>query len=445
MRILFISDNFPPEVNAPATRTYEHCLEWVKLGADVTVITCFPNFPHGKLYSGYRNHFIKKETMDGIHVIRVWSYMAPNRGLIKRLIDYMSFACTSFLAGLSQKSDLIIATSPQLFASVSGYLLSVFKRKPWVFELRDLWPDSIKCLGAVRRGHLLDVLEKLELFLYRKAAVVVPNTHAFKGNLVKRGIDAQKIRVVTNGSNLDLFFARGKNPQLLRRYGLENKFVVGYIGTIGMAHGIDFIIRAVAKIRDPSVHFLIIGDGANKEMVKNLAYQLGLENVLFLDPVAKDEVPDCLSVIDVALIPLKKSETFKTVIPSKIFESAAMDKPMLLGVDGEAKQLIEMYKAGICFEPENEVDFIEKLKLLRDRTFYQQLQRGCYRLARDYNRKDLARKMLSILEEAAGVSRPAPATLRDEEIRLPVNLQAAELPHSDVLKAIETPERVAKP
>jgi glycosyltransferase involved in cell wall biosynthesis len=403
MKILFVSDNFPPEVNAPATRTYEHCLEWVKKGASVTVLTCFPNFPHGQIYPGYRQRLIKKEMMDGIEVIRVWTYMAPNRGVFRRTLDYVSFCVASLFAGLFRKTDLIIATSPQFFSAVSGYLLGLMKRKPWVFELRDLWPDSIHTVGAVKRSLGLQMVEKLELFLYNRATAIVPNTHAFKRDLVERGIDPDKIKVVTNGSNLDHYHPQPKNPDVMRRLGINGKFVVGYIGTIGLAHRLDFIISAIPKIDDPSIFFLFIGDGASKEQVTALSKKLNLKNVMFLDPVPKDEVPDYLSIVDAALIPLRKSETFKKVIPSKIFESAAMQKPILLGVDGEAKHLVAEYEAGMFFEPEDEKDFIAKLRNLKEnRELYEQLQRGCGRLARDFDRKRLAEEMLDILQEAAG-------------------------------------------
>ena len=149
MKILFLTDNFPPEVNAPATRTYEHCREWIRQGAEVTVITCTPNFPQGKVYKGYTNKPYQQEMMDGIHVIRVWSYITANEGFIKRTLDYISFSVTSFLAGLFQQADIIIATSPQFFTALSGRTLSFWKRKPWIMEVRDLWPESIKTVGAM--------------------------------------------------------------------------------------------------------------------------------------------------------------------------------------------------------------------------------------------------------------------------------------------------------
>lgn len=400
MQILLITDNFPPETNAPATRTYEHCKEWVKKGAEVTIITCAPNFPQGKVYEGYKNRLYQKENIDGIEVIRVWSYITANEGFAKRVLDYVSFAFTAFWAGLFQKYDVIIATSPQFFTTWTASALSKIRRKPWIFELRDLWPESIRTVGAMKQGRVLDWLEEVELWLYRDAAKVVAVTDAFKQNLIDRGIDTEKVEVVTNGANLELYEPREKDQELLSTLGLEGKFIVGYIGTHGMAHSLDFIIRSIAKVKDDSIHFLFVGSGAAKVGLVETVNELGLKNVTLLDPIAKEEVPRYLSIVDASLAPLKKSETFKTVIPSKIFEASAMGKPTLLGVEGQAQEIIERYGAGLCFEPENEKDFLEKLMRLReDELLYRSCVEGCKKLAIDFDRKGLAKKMLKIIEQ----------------------------------------------
>jgi len=405
MKILFLTDNFPPEVNAPATRTYEHCQEWIKDGAEVTVITCAPNFPHGKLYKGYKNKLYQKENIDGIEVIRVWSYMSSNNGFIKRVLDYASFSLMSFLVGLFQKFDVIVATSPQFFTTWTGYGLSKLKRRPWIFELRDIWPESIKTVGALKQGYIINRLEKIELALYRDATRVVAVTSAFKKNLISRGINGEKIEVITNGSNLELFSTRKKDIELLKKLDLKNKFIVGYIGTHGLAHSLDFIINSISKIKDTQIHFLFIGDGAMKESIMKLAYTLRLKNVTFLDAIAKEEVPRYLSICDISLAPLKNEENFKTVIPSKIFEASAMEKPTLLGVQGEAQGILEKYGAGICFEPENEKDFIEKLMRIKEEKFYLESKKGCQMLAKAYDRKRLAKEMLLIIKSVSKASR----------------------------------------
>ncbi len=398
MKILFLTDNFPPEVNAPATRTYEHCQEWINDGANVTVITCAPNFPHGKLYEGYKNRLFQKETIDGIEVIRVWSYMSSNHGFVKRVLDYLSFSFMSFWVGLFQKFDVIVATSPQFFTTWTGYGLSKIKRKPWIFELRDIWPESIKTVGALKQGYILNILEKIELFLYRDATKVVAVTNAFKTNLIERGIDKDKIEVVTNGSNLELFSKRNKDIKLLQKLNLEDKFIVGYIGTHGLSHSLDFIVTSISKITDKSIHFLFIGDGAMKKSIIKISNDLKLKNITFLDAIPKEEVPNYLSICDISLAPLKNEENFKTVIPSKIFEASAMEKPTLLGVCGQAQKIIEKYNAGICFEPENEEDFIAKLMIIKDEKNYEEYQKGCSTLAEVYDRKKLAKKMLKIIQ-----------------------------------------------
>jgi glycosyltransferase involved in cell wall biosynthesis len=397
MKILFLSDNFPPEVNAPANRTYEHCVEWVKKGAEVTVITCTPNFPQGKVYAGYKNKIFQKTEMDGIRVIRVWSYISPNKGIAKRTLDYLSYAFMAFVASLFIKTDLIVATSPQFFTAVSGYLASILKRKKWVMEVRDLWPESIRAVNAMKDGFYFRWLEGLELFLYRKALRIVVVTDAFKDNIASRGIPEEKIDVVKNGVRLDLFKPQVANKGLIEKYRLDGKFVVGYIGTHGMAHSLDFILRA-AKDAPAMVHFLFIGDGAEKARLIELHAQLKLSNVTMIDAVPKQNITSYISMTDVALVPLKKSDTFKTVIPSKIFENAAMQKPILLGVEGESKEIIEAYGAGACFEPENKVDFIAQLnKIYLNPSFYASCQTGCIKLAEDFDRKKLAAKMYGIL------------------------------------------------
>jgi glycosyltransferase involved in cell wall biosynthesis len=400
MKILFITDNFAPEVNAPATRTYEHVKEWIKdKDIEVTIITCAPNFPHGKVYEGYKNKLYQKEYIDGIEVIRVWSYITSNSGFVKRVLDYISFGIMAFIVGLFKKHDLIIATSPQFFTTWAAWGLSKIKRKPWIFELRDLWPESIKTVGAMKQGKVIDILEKIELGLYKSCNKVVAVTDAFKTNLINRGIDANKIEVVTNGSNVELFSTREKNQELLKSLGLENKFIIGYIGTHGMAHSLDFIVTSISKIEDEAIHFLFIGDGAMKEKVLEIANDLKVKNATFLNPIKKEEVPEYLNICDVSLAPLKKEDNFKTVIPSKIFEASAMLKPTLLGVEGQAQEIIETHNAGLCFEPENEKDFLEKIYILKnDKEKYKELQKGCEELAIEYDRKKLAEKMLKIIK-----------------------------------------------
>jgi hypothetical protein len=225
-------------------------------------------------------------------------------------------------------------------------------------------------------------------------------TESFKNFITQKGISPEKIKVVKNGIDPSHFVPKEKNHEILNPLGLSDKFIIGYIGTHGMAHKLNFIIQSASKIKEDNIHFLFIGDGAEKQNVMNLANNLNIKNVTFLDPVPKEKIQDYIASIDVALVPLKKSDLFKTVIPSKIFENAAMLKPILLGVDGESREIIEKYQAGLYYEPENEKDFIEKVKTFySDKKLYENCQQGCKKLAKDFNRKNLAQEMLEFILE----------------------------------------------
>lgn len=400
MKILFLTDNFPPEVNAPATRTYEHCREWVKLGAEVIVITCFPNFPQGKVYDGYKNKWKNTEYIDGIKVIRVWSFITANEGFLLRTLDYISFSITSFFAGFFLKTDIIIATSPQFFTALSGRSLSFFKRKPWIMEVRDLWPESIKTVGVMKDNLFIRYFELEEKWCYKSAKKIIVVTDSFKKTIVKKGIKENKIEVVKNGANLDFFQPKPKNQTLIRTLNLEKKFILGYIGTHGMAHKLDFILDCAKELLSthPKYHFLFIGDGAEKKSLVEKVEQEKLTNVTMIDNVSKDEVLEFLSIMDAAIINLRKNILFTTVIPSKIFETAAMQVPILLGVDGEARSILEKFDAGLFYEPEDQFDFIEKVNMLfNNKSKYLQYKSGGKQLAQAFDRKALAKNMYNII------------------------------------------------
>jgi len=400
MRILFLTDNFPPETNAPATRTYEHCLKWVKMGYKVTVITCFPNFPKGKVFEGYTNKLYQKEDIDGIRVIRVWTYISENNGFVKRIIDYVSFAVTSFLFGLFLKTDLIIATSPQFFTAISGRMLSVFKRIPWVMEVRDLWPDSIAAVGSMNKNSkAFIILKKIEHHLYLSASKIVVVTDSFKKYIIKEHqITPEKVGVFKNGVLISNF----KKPKLndvmtlKESLDLQNKIIISYIGTHGLAHGLKFILESISKISNPNLHFLFIGDGAEKQNLIKYSKTLNSKNFTFLESVTKSEIPLYIEISDFSLVNLKKSDEFKNVIPSKIFENIAMYKPILLGVEGESKELIDDYEVGVCFEPENKESFLNSLYDIQklDRESFKV---NCNKMLADFDRNNIAENLIKFI------------------------------------------------
>lgn len=404
MHLLFLTDNFPPEVNAPASRTFEHCREWVRAGHRVTVITCAPNFPRGEVFAGYRNRLWQREEMDGIRVIRVWSYISANVGFAKRILDYVSYMVSAILAApFVRRVDLVVGTSPQFFTACAAYVVSRYKRVPFVFELRDLWPESIRAVGAMQDSPWLDRLERLELFLYRKAALIVSVTRSFRDNLVRRGIEGDKIRVITNGVDSSRFQPREKDPELVRALGLEGRFVAGYIGTQGLAHALDTLLRAGARLRErpdgDDYRLVLLGDGANKAALVAQARSMGLDNVLFLDTVPKDQVVRYWSLLDASIIHLKKTPLFTTVIPSKLFESMGMGIPILHGVAGESAEIVKKEQAGLVFEPEDDAALCDALVRLReDREGYEAFRANGLVAAHRYDRAVLAGQMLGLLE-----------------------------------------------
>lgn len=411
MHLLFLTDNFPPEVNAPASRTFEHCREWVKAGHTVTVITCAPNFPKGKVYEGYRNKIRQQETMDGIRVIRVWTYITANEGFVKRILDYMSFMVAAVPASFFVKNpDLVVGTSPQFFTACAAYVVSRLKRIPFIFELRDIWPESVKAVGAMEDSRAIRFFEKIEIFLYRKAACIVSVTNSFKQTLIRRGIDGEKIKVVTNGVDSSRFAPCPKDEELVKQYELGGKFVAGYIGTHGMAHALETILEAADKIRKlengGDFRFILLGHGARKDKLKARAQEMELDNVIFIDSVPKGEVVRYWSVLDVSIIHLKKTPLFTTVIPSKLFECMGMGIPVLHGVAGESAEIVKKEQCGLVVEPENSDEIVDKLLILqKDGDLYERLQQHCLAGAGHYDRARLAAKMLRILEDAAAQHR----------------------------------------
>jgi len=366
MRILFLTDNFPPETNAPATRTFEHARRWVRAGVKVTVVTTAPNFPAGKLFSGYRNRLFQREWIDGVETIRVWTYITANEGFMRRTLDYMSFMVSGFLVSLFlRRPDVIISTSPQFFTACAAYVLSIFKRRPFVFELRDLWPDSIIAVEAMQDSAAIRALKRLEYFLYRKATRIVSVTNSFKSVLAGNGIPAEKIAVVRNGADLVGFTPGTKPEDLVRRHRLEGKFVAAYIGTIGMAHGLGTVLDAAEKMRaNERVVFVVVGDGAERTMLEDQARRRSLANVRFVGPVGKDEVVRYWRLADAALVLLRDRPVFRHVLPSKIFEAMATARPIILGVLGESADLLLAAQAGVVFPPENAVALAEAVTAL---------------------------------------------------------------------------------
>ena len=407
MHILFLTDNFPPESNAPASRTYEHACEWVKTGHQVTIITCAPNFPKGKVFEGYKNKLWQTEDMEGIRVIRVGTYITSNEGFMKRILDYMSFMLSGFLAALFvRRVDIVIGTSPQFFTVCAAWAASLLKRRPFIFELRDIWPESLRAVGVLQSSKVLDMLEAIEMFLYRRASRIISVTYSFKDTLVRRGINPEKIHVITNGVDPTRFSPMQKEHELLASLRLEGKFVVGYIGTLGMAHALETLLDAAAILKQTpeasDVRILLLGDGAERGKLIARARDLDLDNVVFLPSVPKTIVARYWALLDVSVVHLRKTDLFKTVVPSKIFECMAMGLPILHGVEGESANIIEKSSSGLLFEPENPRELASQIIELQSNSILREsLSKNGILAIQSYDRKTLAQRMMSIFQSVS--------------------------------------------
>jgi glycosyltransferase involved in cell wall biosynthesis len=405
MRILFLSHYFPPEVNAPATRTYEHCREWVRAGHEVTVVTCAPNHPHGELYPGYRNRLWSTEDRDGIRVVRLWTYIAANKGVAKRTLNYLSYMLSATVAAFFlPKADAVISTSPQFFNGLAGYAIGKIKRAPWYLEIRDLWPESILSVGAIRNPTLIRFLEWLERFAYRKADYIIPVTDAFRRYMIDKGVDERKIIVIKNGVDLEQYRPAERDPGLVRELGLEGKFIVAYIGTHGMAHHLETVLEAAERLRaEPDICFLLVGDGAERQKLMALKEGKGLDNVLMLPQQGKERMPALWAAMDVSLVLLKDADLFRTVIPSKIFEAMAMERPIVIGVRGESLEIVEQADAGIGIMPESADELAEAVLRLKadDKGRTAMGRNGRAHVTRHFDRRVLARRYEQLLIQGA--------------------------------------------
>lgn len=404
MKILFISDNFPPERNAAASRVYERAAFWVRWGHDVTVLTSAPNFPEGKVYSGYRNHWYKIEYIDGIRVVRLKTFISPNQGVIRRTIDFLSFMVASSTAGLFQaRPDVIVATTPQFFCGLGGCLLARARKIPFILELSDLWPASISAVGAMRQGSALRAVSKLELFMYLRSTKIAALTQSFKIELTARGVKPNKIAVVTNGVDLGRYSARSKDVELNRSLGFEGRFVVAYIGTHGMAHALERVLDAAALLRDvPVIRFLMVGAGSARKSLEDEAKRRALDNVVFVPAQPKSEIQRYWSLCDLALVHLKNSPVFSTVIPSKMFEAMGMGCPILIAApEGEATRIVRDTQSGVVVEPENPPHLVNAInRLFNNGKERNRLAANSLRAAPAFTRERQAREFLSVLDAA---------------------------------------------
>lgn len=404
MKIAYFSHYFSPEIGAPSARIHELSTRWIQKSHQVDVVTCFPNHPLGELYEGYQLAAYMQERMDGIQVHRNWTYITPNKGIYKRSLGHLSFWPSARLFSTSRlkNPDVIIGTSPTLFAAMAARGMARAKDVPFVMEVRDLWPGIFVELEVFTNRQLIKILEAWELWMYRQADSIITVTGSFRDNLMERGIEEKKISVIPNGADMQFWTPRKKSERLLDELGLNGKFVVLYIGAHGVSQALDQVLDAAERLAAfDEIQFLFVGSGSLKDQLQKRSGTLGLTNVIFHDPVPKKQVLEFYSIADVCLVPLRDIELFSQFIPSKLFEILAMKKPIVASIRGEAREILDRSGGAITTDPEDSEAIAEAvLRLYQQPILRKEMgERGRQFVKTHYSRDRLAEDYLSVLSD----------------------------------------------
>jgi glycosyltransferase involved in cell wall biosynthesis len=407
MRVIILSQYFPPEIGAPQNRLYELAVRLKEKGIDIQILTAMPNYPKMEIMDDYKGRYYCIENMNNLEVHRSYIFVSKSKSIFFRLINYFSFVFSSLLIGAIKlnKADVLICESPPLFLGISGWILAKIKGAKFIFNVSDLWPESAEKLGLVTNKMFLKMATVLEEFCYKKSIIITGQTQGIC-NEIKSRFPNKRVYWLPNGVDEKFFDIEHSNVLLNWRKEnnfSDNDFLLLYAGIIGHAQGLEVILYAAQLVNEHTdIKFIILGSGPEKEKLLQLKQDLNLSNVFFYDSQPKSLMPSIVNSIDVAVIPLKKLDLFLGAIPSKIFENLAMKKPILLGVDGEARQLfINDGNAGLYFEPENFSDLANKTMLLfNNREKVVSLgSNGFNYVLKNFSRNKIASEFIMELEE----------------------------------------------
>jgi glycosyltransferase involved in cell wall biosynthesis len=405
MRLVILTQYYPPEIGAPQNRLHELAVRLQKNGVEVEVLTALPNYPRMEIMEEYRGRKNRKETIDGIPVTRAGIYVSKSKGIVSRLLNYFSFVWTSYWKGKSlKKADFLMVESPPLFLGYSAMALSRKLKAKLIFNVSDLWPESAEKMGIVSNRTMLKMAYRLEAKCYRKSSLITGQTNGIVQSIKER-FPQSKVHWLPNGVDVNFYdpskIAAGDFREAI---GADaNDVVFFYGGIIGYAQGLEIVLEAAEKVKqEQRIKIVLQGAGPVKDELLEIQKEKGLDNVIFRDPVPKSEMPSILKSVDVALVPLRKLDLFKGAIPSKIFEAQSMQLPLLLGVEGEAHvHFIENANAGFAYEPENAVDMAEKmLNFVADKEMRLQMgHNGRNYVSEHFNRNKIAKRFQEVLEK----------------------------------------------
>lgn len=406
MKIIILTQYFPPEVGAPQNRLYEIAVRLQKLGVEIEVLTAMPNYPSMVIHKEYKGKWYVKEEMNGMHIHRAWIWVGKRKSIFPRLLNYFSFVFTSMWFGWLKlrKADYLLCESPPLFLGISALFLKRVKKAKLIFNVADLWPESAEKLGLITNKFLLKITTGLEEHLYKSSALIVGQAMGIVKNIQGRFPD-KTVYWLPNGVDLSFY-----NPdKIITKWRIdngfsENDFIILYAGIIGHAQALELVLKAANLTQsEPAVKWVLLGSGPEKEKLLSMKQEMQLNNVYFYPPVSKSTMPEILKAADASLVPLKRIDLFLGIIPSKVFEAMAMKRPLLLGVEGESKELfIEQGKAGLAFIPEDAEDLVKHaLYLYHNHPVAKKLgENGRNYVEANFNRDTLAEKFYNFLKDA---------------------------------------------
>lgn len=413
MKILYVSQHYPPEMGALAGRAAELSKHWAALGHHASVLTGFPNHPSGVVIPEYRDKFRRlfyREQVEGVDVVRTWLLPYPNRKPIERILNYGSFCASASVRGaFLERPDVVIGTSPPLPIAMAGYNIARVKRVPFIFEVRDLWPESLEGVGlSGEKSRMYRMVARIVRFLYKHSDHIVVVTPAFKEYLHENwGVPLEKMSIVVNGVETEKFVPTPASEEVRQKFGLGDRFVVSYIGTMGMAHGLETVLEVAALLRNrPEIVLLLVGDGGNREHLQEMARKRGLTNVVFTGQQARDAVPAIINTSDVCLVMLKNQEVFKTVIPTKMLEFMSCARPVVLSVGGQAERILNEAGGGISVPAEDAAAVAAAVQQMHDDAGLRRRsgENGRRYMVSRMSRASTAREYLDVLARVTGRS-----------------------------------------
>jgi glycosyltransferase involved in cell wall biosynthesis len=405
LRVTFLTHYFPPEIGPAQTRLHELAKRVVAAGKTVTVVTGFPNYPAGEIFSGYRGRWFTEDSVDGIRVLRTWVFATRSRGFIGRLLNYLSFPLFSLLAiRRLGPADVIYVQSPPLFTGLAALWFSRLAGAPFIFNVSDIWPQSAIELGMLRNRLAIRLAEMFELHIYRRAARITVPTAGIRDRLAARGVPADKLFLLTNGVDTAAYLIDKPDVELARRLGLDGHKIFMYAGLHGLAQGLDVILEAAKLTHNPEVLYVLVGEGADKAALVAKVAAEGISNVSFLPFQPTSTLPSVLNLAYATIVPLKRIELFKAALPSKLFDSMAAGRPIVAPLWGEAAALVAAAACGLVVEPEDPKAVQQAVeKLAADPVLARQLgNQGRRYVVEHFDRDDIAARLVKLLDEVGG-------------------------------------------